>query len=229
MEENDFLRSVITVITSDTAVFWFSWFGVVVGFALSIRIAFLFSGIIRKMNEAKIYADEDIREYKIRKPILNRIEKIENAASNGFAKFAWRSAAMMFFGIVVPGLLLSLVVHFQHRLLPGPGVLLMGNEVLPTNSVSYFDTAVFVIDQALKGGLNDLMEVFGFNISRITNNPDQHVYTVMIYAFRLTCGAISGAIVYVAFTVFTGMRSLRSALANLKRQLAEMDARSANA
>jgi hypothetical protein len=226
--EDGFLQSVITVITSDTAVFWLSWLGLAAGFVLSIWIASRFYGIVKEINEAAIFADQDIPFYKIRKPILNKIQKLEGKAKNGLATVAWRSSAMLFFGMIVPGLLLALLVHFQHRLIPGPPILLMADQVLPQGSVSYFDTAVFVLDQALKGGLNDLMEVFGLSVSPITNNPEQGVYTTMVYLFRLTCGTIGGGMVYAAIKVFTGTRALNQAIANLKRQLKEMDAQTTN-
>lgn len=228
MEDNGFLQSVITVVTSDTAVFVFSWLGLTAGFLLSIWIASRFYGIVKEINEASIFTDQDIPTYKIRKPILNRIHKLEGKAKNGLATVAWRSSAMLFFGMIVPGLLLALLVHYQHRFIPGPPILLVGEEALPQESISYFDTAVFVLDQALKGGLNDLMEVFGWSITPITNNPEQGVYTTMVFLFRLTCGTIAGAMVYAAIKVFTGTRALNQAIANLKRQLKEMDTQAAN-
>lgn len=134
---------------------------------------------------------------------------------------------MIFFGMIIPGLLLSTIVHFQSLLLPGPAVLMSDGEPMPQELVSYPNTALFVLDQALRGGLNDFMEVFNFGISPITNNPDQGVYSVLIFIFRLTCGVIASAVVFVIYKIITGTRSLNRALTNLQNQLTIMDAKNA--
>jgi hypothetical protein len=223
MAENGLLNTVIRWITADVSVFWLSWAGLVIGFVLSIWIAWRFYGIVKDIDAAMIFAGQDIPQYKLRKPILNRIEKLERQAGNGLSIVIWRSTAMTFFGMLVPGLLLALLVHYQDSLLPGPSILLAGNDPMPQGAVSYFDTAIFVLDQALRGALNDLMEVFDLSLTPISNNPDQGVYTTLVFFYRLTCGTIAGAIVFAALKVFTGTRALNQALSNLKRQLAAMD------
>ncbi len=229
MAENELLSAFSRWITDDASVFWLSWAGLFVGFVSSIWIAWRFYGIVKEIDAVMIFAGEDIPQYKLRKPIVNRIEKLERQAGNGFSIVLWRSSAMVFFGMLVPGLLLALLVHYQHRLLPGPSILIAGSDPMPQGAVSYVDTAIFVLDQALRGALNDLMEVFDLSLTPISNNPDQSVYTTLVFFYRLTCGTIAGAIVFAALKVFTGTRALNRALSNLKRQLAAMDEKKAAA
>lgn len=223
MEESVLVQSAIDWLTSDVSLFWLSWFGLLAGFLLSIWFAYLFTGIVREIDAASIFNDKNIPEYKTRQPILNRINKLARQADNGFSTVLTRSAAMLVFGIVVPGLLLGLIVHFQDRLLPGPAILISGDDALPGSEVSFFETVAFVADQALRGGLSDAMEVFDLRITPIRNNPEQAFYTAMIFVYRLICGTVGAAIIYVAIRVLTGMHSLNQALTNLRNQIVAFD------
>lgn len=225
MEESVLVQSAIDWLTSDATLFWLSWLGLLAGFLLSIWFAYLFTGIVREIDAAAIFNDKNIPEYRTRQPILNRINKLAKQADSGFSTVLSRSGAMLIFGIVVPGLLLGLIVHFQDRLLPGPAILISGDEALSGSEVSFFETLAFVSDQALRGGLSDAMEVFDLRITPIRNNPDQALYTTMIFVYRLICGTVGAAIVYVAIRVFTGMRSLNQALSNLRNQIDAFDQR----
>jgi hypothetical protein len=225
MEPAGFFQTIITWLTSDTAILIYIWMGLLTLFLVSIWIAYRFTGIVREIDAAAIFSDQNIPEYKIRQPIKNRLIKLERQAKSGYVTVLTRSSAMMFFGIVVPGLLLGLIVHYQDRLLPGPAILIAGGEVVPSSTVSYFQTIAFILDQALRGGLSDAMEVFDLKITPITNNPDQGIYTIMVFAYRFICGTVATAIVYVAIRVRSGRRSLIQAQTNLRDQLEAFDKR----
>jgi hypothetical protein len=225
MEPAGFFQTIITWLTSDTAILIYIWMGLLTLFLVSIWIAYRFTGIVREIDAAAIFSDQNIPEYKIKQPIKNRLIKLERQAKSGYVTVLTRSSAMMFFGIVVPGLLLGLIVHYQDRLLPGPAILIAGGEVVPSSTVSYFQTIAFILDQALRGGLSDAMEVFDLKITPITNNPDQGIYTIMVFAYRFICGTVATAIVYVAIRVRSGRRSLIQAQTNLRDQLEAFDKR----
>lgn len=225
MEPAGFFQTIITWLTSDTAISIYIWMGLLTLFLVSIWIAYRFTGIVREIDAAAIFSDQDIPEYKIRQPIKNRLIKLERQAKSGYVTVLTCSSAMMFFGIVVPGLLLGLIVHYQDRLLPGPAILIAAGEAVPSSTVSYFQTIAFILDQALRGGLSDAMEVFDLKITPITNNPDQGIYTIMVFAYRFICGTVATAIVYVAIRVRSGRRSLIQAQTNLRDQLEAFDKR----
>jgi hypothetical protein len=225
MEPSGFFQTIITCLMSDTAIFIYIWMGLLASFLVSIWGAYKLTGIVREIDAAAIFSDQNIPEYKTRQPILNRIAKLGKHAKNGYVTVLIRTSAMLLLGIVVPGLLLGLIVHYQDRLLPGPAILIAGGEPISSSAVSYFETVGFILDQALRGGLSDAMEVFGLRITPITNNPDQGVYTVMVFFYRLVCGTVAAAIVYVTLSVINGGRALGQAQTNLQAQLEAFDKR----
>lgn len=223
VDRNDFVQNLIERLTSEPAIFVYSWVALVAGFIASMWIAYRLTGVVRQINAAEIFNGQDIPEYKIRKPILNRIDKLQKNANSGLASIFVRAGAMILFGVVIPGVLLGTIVHFQTDLLPGPPILVSGSEALAPSAVGYLQTVGFVFDQALRGGLSDTMEVFDLAITPIRNNPDQGLYAVLLVVYRFVCGTVVTAMLYVSWRTYRGTRALNRALENLRHQLKKFD------
>lgn len=227
MEQNDVIQNLIEGLTSEHAFFVYSWVALATGFFASMWFAYRLTRVVKQINAAEIFNGKDIPEYKIKGAIENRIEKLQKEANSGLASIFVRAGAMILFGVVIPGILLGTIVHFQTDLLPGPPVLVSGSEALAPSAVGYLQTVGFVFDQALRGGLSDTMEVFDLAITPIRNNPDQGLYAILLVVYRFVCGTVVTAMVYVSWRTYSGTRALNQALDNLRGQLRKFEKPSA--
>ncbi len=72
--------------------------------------------------------------------------------------------------------------------------------------------ALFFADQALKGGLNDVFEVFQLSVSTMTNDPTNFGYAGVVLAFRMIMDVFVLSLVIFALSAITAWRDVMGEL-----------------
>jgi hypothetical protein len=111
------------------------------------------------------------------------------------------------------------IAFYQPWFLPQEAALLLDGEPARADTRSLAELGVFVLDQALRGGLSDAFEVFGLRLSAFENNPANLLFSSFTLGYRLVCGLVFAAILFVAGRIALGYRNLRAAIGELRIQL----------
>lgn len=191
-----------------------SWVGVLLSVALPHFYAF---SIFRRLHETTS-AQYILKEIKIpgRAPIReDAIEKQRVRKKNGLQrhmKGTFRTVAKIVgVGIVLPLLLLVLITTQSQWFFMDLPVLIDAATTKPVYNPDYNQLSLFFLDQFLKGSLNDLVEVFQFDLAHffnfdilmITNNPQVLYFSLSVFVFRMIVGVYAIALfLYIAKTIF---------------------------
>jgi hypothetical protein len=209
--------------TSPEALLGYSWLGLALVLLLLVWLAFRLLKVIRDFNESEMIRKARGRPPEKAESISKRIEELKNHASGGMRSAFLRSLGLIGIGIVAPGILLIIIVAFDHWFLPGAPSLLEGETVISGSGVEPFSLTVFVIDQALRGALTDTFEVFGIGLSGLSNNPDNLVFSGLILAYRSLCGIVLIAILLLLWRVLSALPNLHQAIAAYEDALAKAE------
>lgn len=214
--DNGIIEAVKAALTSDTAIYAYSWAAIVVTLLVALALARSLLNIARTFNEADV-----LRRYPGPPPtrsdsIDRRIRDLRQHASRTASTVTWRAVGLVVVGLVIPGAIIAILVLYQDWFLPGPAALAMDGQAVNAAEIGAIDLGIFLSDQALRGGLADSFEVFGLGISPIENNPDNLTFSGIILAYRILAGAVMLAIGYLTFRVVLGRRHVQSAIARLE-------------
>ena len=211
-----FVERLLEVITSPFALWTYSWIGIVLVLLVAILIAVLQLRVIRKFNDADVLRSFPGKIPETEKGIEKRIGDLQRHARNRVSVITRRSLLMLIFGVIVPGSMLIFVAWYQSWFVSGSPVFLVSGAPLYAHEVEPFQLSAFVVDQALRGGLSDFFEVFGLGITPVSNNPDNVIFSGLVFAFRFLCGLVAVGIAWLLIRVGLGMRNLRLAIAKLE-------------
>jgi hypothetical protein len=100
-----------------------------------------------------------------------------------------RNALALVLGAGIPSVTLALMLIHADQFMLSKDAALLSSSGDPTLDVSA--VALFVMDQAFKGGLNDFAEVFEISLSPITLASDAISLKVAIWGYRLLVNAIA--------------------------------------
>lgn len=206
-------------LSSPTALWAYSWSAIGLAFVLSITLATYQLRIIRDFNRADLVRTFRGRGPERPKSIRRRIRDLKLFRNKKFAVLAARAALMLMFGIVVPGGLLIVIALNQGWLFPGEPALLINGTLVVGSDVGPLGLAPFVIDQALRGGLTDLFEVFDFSVSAVTNNPNNILFSTLVLGFRFVCGAVVVGLIVMIGRVILGGFGLAEKIEALEQSL----------
>lgn len=190
---------------------------------LLIGLALRLLKVIRDFNEAEMIATSQGRPPTKPESIKRKIKLFEAHAAGSMKLALLRSLGLIGLGIVAPGILLIIIVAFDHWFLPGMPTLMDGEAVIDGSGVEPFSLTVFVIDQALRGALTDTFEVFGIGLSGLSNNPDNLVFSGLVLAYRSLCGIVLIAILLLLWRVLSGLPNLHQAIAAYEKALVEAE------
>tara|TARA_R110000868_G_scaffold35549_1_gene127395 strand:+ start:52685 stop:53338 length:654 start_codon:yes stop_codon:yes gene_type:complete len=199
--------------------FWLSWAALGLGLILSVTLAITQLGIIRRFDEAALLKQQRGRRGLKPATIRRHIDEFERYASSTVRIVIVRTVFVLFFGVVIPGALLGVLVAEQDWLMPGQSMLLDP----PDSRELPLDLVAFITDQALRGGLTDAFEVFDITLSPIRNNPDHVIFSWLIIGYRLIAGLIFAVIPFLIYQIIKGNGALAGAIRQLRHQLAEAE------
>lgn len=122
-----------------------------------------------------------------------RGDKVRGIIGDGIRASAKSMLSSLMFGVVVPATALLVATLYYGWFDPRADHLLASGA--PENQIGMADAAMFVLDQTLRGGLFDLLEVFALQTTHIDNNPAAWPYSTGIFLYHL----------YVEAFVFSGI------------------------
>ena len=191
-----------------------SWVVVLVAVAMPHFYAF---SIFRRLHETTS-AQYILKEIKIpgRAPIREEaIEKQRVRKKNGLQRHMKGTfcsvTKIVILGILLPLLLLVVITTQSQWFFMGLPVLIDAATTKPVYNPDFYQLSLFFLDQFLKGSLNDLVEVFqfdlasffNFDILMMTNNPRVFYFSLSVFVFRMIVGVYAIALfLYIAKTIF---------------------------
>ena len=213
------IDSVAAWATSHTTLYWLSWAGIGLALVGILTLIWAVLGIVRDFDEAHLLKQQRGPRARRARTIRRNITKFQQYANSVVQTIAMRSAGLMVIGIGLPGLLLGVIAFFQPWFIPDEAVLLLDGEPARADTQSVYQLSVFVLDQALRGGLSDVFEVFGLRLSAFENNPSNILFSSLTLGYRLICGLVFTTMVFVIGRIAIGYRNLSAAIAQLQAQL----------
>lgn len=205
--------------TSHATLYWLSWIGVVAALLAVLALVWALLSIVRDFDEAHLIRQQRGPRAIRAKTIRRNIGKYEDYARHAVRTIALRTTGLLLVGIGLPGLILAVIAWNQPWFIPDEAVLLIDGQPASAHDQSITELGIFVLDQALRGGLSDAFEVFGLQLSAFQNNPGNILFSSFTLGYRLICGLIFAAILYVIGRVVLGYRNLNAAIAELKAEL----------
>ncbi len=212
------------LIRSETALHIYTW--IAIGLIFS---SLVFTALIL-LNRIKQFSADDIFE-RIHGPgprrertIKRRLKRMKAFASSVILTIARNAAILVLVGIILPGIMLGVIAAKQDWIWPGTYALSLND--VPTSGTQFAqsDLAVFVADQALKGGLSDAIEVFDLGLGNIRNNPENRWFSAFVFLYRLLSGAVVVTIAFVAYRIIVTLPDVKAATDKLQNQLEELQA-----
>tara|TARA_R110002073_G_scaffold108051_1_gene242884 strand:+ start:206 stop:895 length:690 start_codon:yes stop_codon:yes gene_type:complete len=199
--------------------FWIAWAALVLVLIAATYFAWYLVRTVRAFNSIDIV--ETIRGPKPKRArtIQKRIDRAKAFANSTLLSLSRQASLLIFSGIVVPGAVMASIAVHQDWLLPGPPALIADGAESAVEVVSSADIAIFISDQALRGALSDTFEVFDLSLSRVTNNPDNTIFSGLVLFYRLLSALGAAALVYVFISVVRARPHMREYIRDLERQL----------
>ena len=206
-------------LTSHATLYWLSWAGVVLALAGVSALVWSLLSVVRDFDEAHLIRQHRGPKAVRARTIRRNIAKFEDYARHAVRTIALRTTGLILVGIGLPGLLLALIAWNQPWFIPNEAVLLIDGAPASAHDQSVAELGIFILDQALRGGLSDVFEVFGLQLSAFQNNPDNILFSSFTLGYRLICGLVVASILYVIGRIVLGYRNLNAAIAELKAEL----------
>lgn len=213
-------------LSTPQTLFWASWLACGLVLAASGWSAWRLVRRVRSFTPAGVV--ENVPGARPKRPaaIERRIERARTYANSTLRLLLRQTALLVLTGMVVPGAVLATIASHQDWFLPAPPALVddgltNGHVARPQEHPPATDEIlVFVADQALRGALSDTFEVFGLSLSRVTNNPENLVFSALVLGYRLLCALAAAAVIYVAAATLRARPHMRAHIAALESQLA---------
>ncbi len=205
---------------SEAAMLIYSWMAIVLIFLAAAMISARLLRVIRDFSGKDLLRTQRGRKPVRQAAIDKRIKRLKMSASSKSKTIVGHAFGLFMVGIVVPGVLLALIAARQDWLMPGIPALVFDGAAVASGGFSYFDIALFVTDQALRGGLSDSFEVFGWALTEVQNNPNNVLYSSLTLFYRFLSGAVLAAILFVSIRIFSGAQQLNDKIQMLEEKQA---------
>lgn len=204
--------------TSEPVLFWGAWATLLIVFAAAARFAWHLVQSVRAFNSIDILETIPGRAPVRPATIERRIARARKFANSTLRSLSVQVALLVLAGMVVPGIALAAIAVHQDWLLPGQPALTIAD----TDAAGAFaltEVAIFIVDQALRGALSDVFEVFGFSLTPLANNPQNTIFSGLVLFYRFVCALAAAALVYVLVSVLRAQPHLWSNITHLEAQL----------
>ncbi|MBX3494455.1 MAG: hypothetical protein KF899_15920 [Parvibaculum sp.] len=216
-----FWRDVALHLTSESALWIYSWAGLALAMIALAGLVFYMTHIARKLRAADF-----LKQWRGAKPkkvesIQKRIDDIIRFKRLRVFYVTSLVAGILTAGAVLPGGLLAMIAVWQDWFLPGPAALLIDGMPYAPAQTGFSELGLFVVDQALRGGLADTLEVFQVTFTSIENNPENFAYSGLVVLYRLIVGAAVAAMFFALVMVLLGLRNVENTIKSLEEKKRE--------
>ena len=123
---------------------------------------------------------------------------------------------MLCFGVLLPTVMFGLATLYYQWFHAGTPPLVESQTLRPVPEVGAWQLLTYVIDNVLRGGLFDLMEVFRLHSTTVTNNVAAYPYSVGVFLYHLY---VEGFLIVAVATAVHAIYLVRRALKEERRML----------
>lgn len=222
-----FLSHLPTWLSLPFALFIYSWLFLLALILGSAILAYRQLKVLKAFNEADLVRRRPGPLARRMDSIRRDIRELDAFAAAKMKNILGMTVCLLWAGIVIPGITLALIAYYQQWFLPGPPALLLQTDAGVQVASQPWQLFYFIVDQSLKGGLSDTFEVFDLAITRVTNNPENVVYSGFVLFYRVIAGAVVVTILYANARMILGLRHVKEATKKLKEQLAVVEVEAA--
>ena len=204
MTETTFWQETATWLLSEQALWLYSWIG------LALAMALLAASVVCMTRKAQKLQSKDILQTKRGRPpvhapaIEKRIREIQRFKETKVFNTLAFGIGIIIAGVVLPGGLLAGIVIWQDWLLPGAPALLLDDAPFLLTETGFGELALFVAQQALSGGLADMLEVYRFSITQLECNPESFAFCGLVVLYRIIASAAVATCLYVTGIILLG-------------------------
>jgi hypothetical protein len=220
----NFYDKLALIFSSDTALHVYTWIAIALIFSLLVITAFVLLKRIKQFSADDFFERINGPGPRKERTIKRRLKRMKNFASSVIMTIARNAAILVLVGIVFPGIMLGVIAAKQDWIMPGTYALNLND--VPTSGTQFAQTdlAIFVADQALKGGLSDTFEVFDIGLGNIRNNPQNKWFSALVLLYRLLSGTVVVTIGFVAYRIVVALPDIKTATDRLQMHLEELQA-----
>lgn len=154
------------------------------------------------------------KSYRGRKPVLARTIRRREREAVAFRRHRWREVwarvgKLLALGILTPTVLLAAGAHFYGWFDPDGVPFIVAATRQPMNSLSPLQMAMFVLDELLRGGFLDVIEVFEVKPFFVTHNPGNIVFSSAVLLYRTFVAVFEPTVIWFALRAWWIARQVR--------------------
>jgi hypothetical protein len=129
------------------------------------------------------------KRYRGRPPVLARTKRRREREVAAFRRGRWRDVwrrvgKLLLLGIVLPTAMLAAGAHWYSWFDAEHTPFIVAATHQPISGLSVGQMAMFLLDELMRGGFLDVLEVFDVRPYFVTHNPDNYVFSGAVLAYR---------------------------------------------
>lgn len=163
-----------------------------------------------------------LKAIKRKETIERKLDQIEEQKSKNLSLAWMRFTALFVMGIVVPTGVMLVAASQYDWFFPGAAPLIDLDAGKPLTDPDLADVASFMLSQIAHAPL-DLLEVFGFDVSRITFDRSDRLFALLVFLYRSLIGGFMGAAGVFLYRVVRFRNAKGEDQLVLEEKLADLD------
>lgn len=212
---SNFMNDVPALLQSEAAIVTYIWLGMTVAIFLSLSLAIFYYRALEGFRPTDLITTYVGPKPKKTGSIEKRVTDMREKAAIQKRKLGYRSAYLLVAALFVPGGCLAIMILFEKFLLNGQSVLMVGTVATTADQLAPLQIILFIGDQAMRGALNDFIEVFEISITEVSHNSGNWIFSSFILLYRVLTGVAMVALVVATIKTVLGQRMLEKAIKKL--------------
>lgn len=212
---SDFMNDVPVLLQSEAAIVTYAWLAMTFAIFLSLSLAIFYYRALEGFRPSDLITTYVGPKPKKTGSIEKRIKDMRDKAAVQKRKLGYRSAYLLIAALLVPGGCLAIMILFETLLLNSQSVLMVGTVATTADQLAPMQIILFIGDQAMRGALNDFIEVFEISITEVSHNSSNWIFSSFILLYRMLTGVAMVALVVATIKTVLGQRILGKAIKKL--------------
>lgn len=154
------------------------------------------------------------KQYRGRKPIRQKTIRRREREAAEFRRHRWREVwgrvgKLLILGVLTPTLLLAVGAHFYGWFDADHVPFVVAETRAPIETLSALQMAMFVVDELLRGGFLDVLEVFDVAPYFVTHNPDNFIFSSAVLVYRTFVAIFEPTVIWFGLRAWWIARQVR--------------------
>tara|TARA_X000001316_G_C919305_1_gene33430 strand:- start:110 stop:826 length:717 start_codon:yes stop_codon:yes gene_type:complete len=212
---SDFMNDVPVLLQSEAAIVTYAWLAMTFAIFLSLSLAIFCYRALEGFRPSNLITTYVGPKPKKTGSIEKRIKDMRDKVAVQKRKLGYRSAYLLIAALLVPGGCLAIMILFETLLLNSQSVLMVGTVATTADQLAPMQIILFIGDQAMRGALNNFIEVCEISITEVSHNSSNWIFSSFILLYRMLTGVAMVALVVATIKTALGQRILGKAIKNL--------------